>query len=204
MLLGSRAVSASSDESAVFVHETAVIDADVELGPGSRIWHFVHVSEGARIGRGCVLGQNVFVGRGVRIGDRVKVQNNVSIYEGVDLEDDVFLGPSCVFTNVSHPRAALARRDQFQATRVRRGASIGANATVVCGHELGEHCFVGAGSVVVRDVGAFELVVGNPARRLGWVCACGENLPRATGEIACETCGRRYRLDAESCAQLRP
>jgi UDP-2-acetamido-3-amino-2,3-dideoxy-glucuronate N-acetyltransferase len=195
-------VSARADETAAFVHETAVIDAGVLLAPGVRMWHFVHVSEGARIGKGSVLGQNVFVGRGVRIGEGVKVQNNVSIYEGVELEDEVFLGPSCVFTNVVNPRSAIVRRHELRPTHVRRGASVGANATIVCGHELGEHCLVGAGSVVVRDVLPYELVVGNPARRLGWVCTCGVSLRRATGEVSCEACSRRYRIEVERCMPL--
>jgi UDP-2-acetamido-3-amino-2,3-dideoxy-glucuronate N-acetyltransferase len=140
------------------VHPSAVVDADVVLGEGTRIWHFVHVSSGARLGAGCVLGQNVFIGRNVRIGRGVKIQNNVSVFEGVEIEDDVFLGPSCVFTNVINPRAFLERKAEFRPTRVGRGASVGANATIVCGYDLGEYCLVGAGCVVPRGVRPYELV----------------------------------------------
>jgi UDP-2-acetamido-3-amino-2,3-dideoxy-glucuronate N-acetyltransferase len=184
------------------VHSTAVIDADVVLGEGTRVWHFVHVSSGARLGKNCVLGQNVFVGRGVRIGDGVKVQNNVAIYEGVEVEDDAFLGPSCVFTNVINPRAFLERKSEFKRTRVGRGATIGANATIVCGYDLGEYCMVGAGCVVPRGVRAYELVVGNPARRLGWVCACGVRLAAGAGERNCSACTRRYRVGSDACEPL--
>ena len=158
------------------VHATAVIDDDVVLGEGTRVWHFVHVSSGARIGERCVLGQNVFVGRGVRVGNGVKIQNNVALYEGVEVEDDAFLGPSCVFTNVINPRSFVERKSEFRGTRVGRGATVGANATIVCGHDIGEYSMVGAGCVVPRGTKAYELVVGNPARRLGWVCACGVRL----------------------------
>ncbi len=186
----------------VSVHPSAVIDEDVELGDGTRVWHFVHISRGARLGERCVLGQNVFIGRDVRIGRGVKIQNNVSVYEGVEIEDDVFLGPSCVFTNVINPRASIERKDEFRRTRVRRGATVGANATILCGHELGEHCMIGAGSVVTRGAGPFELLVGNPARRLGFICACGLRLPAEAREPRCAGCRRRYRIDAERCEPL--
>lgn len=176
-----------------------MIDDDVVLGDGTRVWHFVHVSSGARIGARCVLGQNVFVGRRVRIGDGVKVQNNVSVFEGVEIADDVFLGPSCVFTNVVNPRAFLERKAEFKRTLVGRGASVGANATIVCGHDLGEYCMVGAGCVVPRGVRPYELVVGNPARRLGWMCACGVRLPAGTGTMSCSACGAGYRVTSEAC-----
>jgi len=187
------------------VHPTAVVDDDVVLGPGTRVWHFVHVSRGARIGARCVLGQNVFVGPGVSVGDGVKVQNNVSIYNGVTVEDDVFLGPSCVFTNVNEPRAFIERKHEFRETRVGRGATVGANATVVCGHDLGAYCFVGAGAVVTRDVPDFALVLGVPATRVGWVCRCGRRLPDDEGaEPRCGDCGTRYWVagtgDAARCA----
>lgn len=185
-----------------FVHPSAAIDDDVELGEGTRVWHFVHVSGGARIGARCVLGQNVFVGRNVRIGDGVKIQNNVSVYEGVEIAADVFLGPSCVFTNVINPRAFLERKTELRSTRVGRGATVGANATIVCGHDLGEYCMVGAGCVVARNVSPYELVVGNPARHLGWVCACGVRLPDAQGEQSCGACKRRFRLSAARCELL--
>lgn len=183
---------------AVFVHPSAVIDDDVELGDGTKVWHFVHISSGARIGAHCSLGQNVFVGKGVRLGRGVRVQNNVSLYEGVELEDDVFVGPSCVFTNVKNPRAFVQRKHAFLPTRVRRGASLGANATIVCGTELGEYSFVGAGAVVTRAVAPFALVVGSPARAIGWVCRCGERLG-GSGAVMCEACGAGYHIDQERC-----
>ncbi|MDH5670837.1 MAG: acetyltransferase [Myxococcales bacterium] len=185
-----------------FVHPTAVVDDDVSVGGGTRIWHFVHVSEGARIGARCVLGQNVFIGRGVRIGDGVKVQNNVSVYEGVEVEDEVFLGPSCVFTNVVTPRAFIERKQAFATTRVGRGASVGANATIICGHDLGAYCLVGAAAVVTRDVAPHAIVVGNPARFLAWACSCGQRLPQLAAEQDCGECGRRYRTTPERCEPL--
>src|SRR5579872_6739544 len=151
-----------------FVHESSYVDAGAEIGPGTKIWHFCHVMGGARIGAHCSLGQNVVVMPGTRLGDNVKVQNNVSLYEGVALEDDVFCGPSCVFTNVINPRAHVSRKAEFKRTVARRGATIGANATIVCGHELGCFSFVAAGAVVTRDVPDFALVAGVPARRIGW------------------------------------
>ena len=183
---------------ATLVHPTAVIDDDVELGDGTRVWHFVHVSAGARIGAHCSLGQNVFVGRGVRIGAGARIQNNVSVYEGVELGDDVFVGPSCVFTNVTHPRAFVPRKHAFRPTKVGRGASLGANATILCGVELGEYCFVGAGAVVTRDVAPYALVVGAPAKALGYVCRCGERL-HGTGLSVCVHCGAGYQIGAEGC-----
>ena len=183
---------------AAFVHPTAVIDADVELGEGTSVWHFVHISAGARIGTHCSLGQNVFVGRGVRVGNGVRVQNNVSLYEGVEVEDDVFLGPSCVFTKVKNPRAFVQRKHAYLPTRVKRGASVGANATVVCGATLGEYCFVAAGAVVTRDVPRHALVLGAPARPAGYVCRCGERL-HGQGAVTCGACGLGYRITPEGC-----
>lgn len=176
---------------APFIHESSYVDDGAVIGDDTRIWHFCHVMPGAVIGRGCTLGQNVVVMNGVRIGNNVKIQNNVSIYEGVELEDDVFCGPSMVFTNVLNPRSAVSRKHEYRRTLVRRGATIGANATIVCGVTLDEYAFIGAGAVVTRDVPAYALVVGSPARRIGWMCRCGERLP-AEGEGTCGACGTSY------------
>jgi UDP-2-acetamido-3-amino-2,3-dideoxy-glucuronate N-acetyltransferase len=185
---------------APYVHDTAVVDEGANLGEGARIWHFCHVSAGSTIGAGSVLGQNVFVGPGVSIGAGVKIQNNVSVYAGVTIADDVFLGPSCVFTNVLTPRAHVERKDEFAPTLVGRGATVGANATIVCGHTIGEHALIGAGSVVTKDVRAHAVMVGNPARRRAWACRCGEVLPKSG---VCARCGDEYEVAAESCRWLR-
>lgn len=171
-------------------HSTAIVDPGATIGEGTRIWHWTHVSSGAVIGRNCSLGQNVYVGNAVVIGNQVKIQNNVSIYDGVTIEDDVFCGPSCVFTNVINPRAAIVRKSEYRKTLVRRGASIGANATIVCGHELGEYCFIGAGAVVTADVPAFALMLGVPARREGWMSGAGARLGP---DLICPLDGTRYR-----------
>src|ERR1700724_1307282 len=160
-----------------FIHESAYVDDGAQIGSDTRIWHFCHILGGAVIGEGCSLGQNVVVMNGVRIGNNVKIQNNVSIYEGVILEDDVFCGPSMVFTNVINPRSHVSRKSEYQTTHVKRGATIGANATIVCGVTLGEYAFIGAGAVVTKDVLPYALMIGVPARRLGWMCQCGERLP---------------------------
>jgi len=191
-------MTAPTDREAAVVHPTAIVDEGATLGPGTRVWHFVHVSSGARIGAGCSLGQNVFVGRGVRIGDGVKIQNNVSVYESVEIDDDVFLGPSCVFTNVVNPRAFIERKAEYRTTRVGRGASIGANATIVCPCTIGEFAFVGAGAVVKRDVQPYALVVGVPARRIGWMCRCATRLESETANASawrCTACGETYAED---------
>jgi UDP-2-acetamido-3-amino-2,3-dideoxy-glucuronate N-acetyltransferase len=180
-----------------FAHESSYIDDGAVIGRGTKIWHFCHVLSGAVIGERCNLGQNVVVMGGTRLGDNVKVQNNVSIYEGVTLEDDVFCGPSCVFTNVTNPRSHVSRKSEYQPTLVRRGASIGANATVVCGSTLGEYCFIGAGAVVTGDVPAYALMVGVPARRIGWMCRCGVRLEPAGGTATCGSCGTRYREEGD-------
>lgn len=173
-----------------FVHPTALVDEGSAIGEGTKVWCFSHIQAGAVIGRGCTLGQNVNVADNVHVGDGCKVQNNVSLYEGVELADGVFCGPSCVFTNDLTPRAPYPKgRAGYRRTVVGRGASIGANATVVCGHELGEWCMVGAGAVVTGDVPAHALVAGVPARQVGWVCECGERLD---ADLACPACGRRY------------
>ena len=181
-----------------FIHESAYVDQGAQLGPGTKVWHFCHVMPGAVIGADCSLGQNVVVMNGTRIGNNVKIQNNVSIYEGVELEDDVFCGPSMVFTNVLNPRSHVSRKHEYRKTLVRRGATIGANATIVCGLTLGEYCMVGAGAVVTRDVPAFALVTGVPARRSGWVCACGTALLLDAGRAQCRDCGASYRQVEET------
>ncbi len=184
----------------VHIHPTAVIDEDVSIGEETRIWHFSHVCSKARIGAGCVLGQNVYVGPGVILGNGVKVQNNVSIYVGIDVEDDAFLGPSCVFTNVRNPRAFVSRKHAFSKTRVGRGASIGANATIVCGNEIGEYAFIGAGTVVTKTVPPHALILGNPGTQRGWMCRCGERLPKGE-RVTCGGCGDAYETQS-SCRRL--
>lgn len=176
-------------------HPTAVIDEGATIGAGTRIWHFSHIMSGAVIGEGCNIGQNVVVSPGVKLGRNVKVQNNVSIYTGVECEDDVFLGPSCVFTNVINPRSAVNRRGEYLRTLVKKGASIGANATIVCGHDIGRFAFIGAGAVVTREVPDHALVVGNPARQVGWMSEFGHKLAfDANGEATCPESGQRYQL----------
>ncbi len=184
-----------------FVHESSYVDDGAEVGNGTKIWHFCHVMPGASIGENCNLGQNVVVLPGTKIGNNVKIQNNVSIYEGVVLEDDVFCGPSCVFTNVGRPRSHVSRKDEYEQTIVRRGASIGANATVVCGVGLGEYSFVGAGAVVTSNVLPYALMVGVPARRVGWMCSCGERLLVTDSVGSCVRCGSSY---AEKAGRLEP
>ena len=182
---------------ATTIHPSAIVDAGAQLGADCRVWHFVHISAGARIGRGCSFGQNVFVGNDVAIGNNVKIQNNVSVYDAVTLEDDVFCGPSMVFTNVYNPRAAVLRKDEYRRTLVRCGATLGANCTIVCGVTVGRHAFVGAGAVVQRNVADFALVVGVPARPIGWMSRYGERLPlplTGQAEAICEHTGERYRL----------
>jgi UDP-2-acetamido-3-amino-2,3-dideoxy-glucuronate N-acetyltransferase len=174
-----------------FVHPLAAVDDGVEIGKGTRIWHFSHVLKNTRIGENCIIGQNASIGPDVTIGNRCKLQNNVSIYPGVTLEDGIFCGPSCVFTNVMTPRAEIERKNEFLPTLVKRGATIGANATIVCGSTLGEYCFIAAGAVVTRDVPPFALMAGVPARRIGWVGHAGERLGE---DLVCPREGRRYRL----------
>ena len=181
-----------------FVHESAYVDEGAEVGAGTKIWHFCHIMGGSVIGRDCSLGQNVVVMPRTKIGNNVKIQNNVSIYEGVELEDDVFCGPSMVFTNVINPRSHVSRKHEYRRTLVRRGSSIGANATIVCGAELGDYSFVGAGAVVTGNVRPYSLVVGVPARHIGWVCQCGERLPGTMeDELECVACGSRYRQEGD-------
>jgi UDP-2-acetamido-3-amino-2,3-dideoxy-glucuronate N-acetyltransferase len=184
-----------------YQHPTAIVDEGALIGEGSRVWHFVHVCGGARIGKGVSLGQNVFVGNRVEIGDHCKVQNNVSVYDNVFLEEGVFCGPSMVFTNVYNPRSLVERKEEYRDTRVGRGATLGANCTIVCGVTIGEYAFVGAGGLINRDVPAFALMVGVPARQIGWMSAFGErlNLPlKGSSEAICPHTGDVYRLDGES------
>jgi len=176
-----------------FVHESSYVDDGAEIGAGTKIWHFCHVMPHARIGERCNIGQNVLVSSDVTLGNNVKIQNNVSLYTGVIVEDDVFLGPSMVFTNVINPRSHVSRKDEYKTTLVRKGASIGANATIVCGITLGEYCFVGAGSVVTKDVPDYALVYGIPARVRGWMCQCGEQLKFEDDRAVCQSCGDAYR-----------
>lgn len=183
-----------------YVHPSSFLDEGAVVGAGTKIWHFCHVMKGAVIGERSSLGQNVVVMPGTSIGNNVKIQNNVSIYEGVHLEDDVFCGPSCVFTNVLNPRSHVSRKHEYRQTLVKRGASIGANATIVCGTTLGEFAFIGAGAVVTSDVPAYGLMVGVPARRVGWMCQCGERLSISAGAAQCAACGAEY---AESGGTLR-
>jgi UDP-2-acetamido-3-amino-2,3-dideoxy-glucuronate N-acetyltransferase len=178
-----------------FVHESSYVDEPCTIGDGTRIWHFSHVMKDAVIGRNCNIGQNVVVLPGVRIGDNCKIQNNVSVYEGVILEDHVFCGPSMVFTNVINPRSEIVRKHEYQQTLVRQGASIGANATVLCGHTIGRYAFIGAGAVVTRDVPDFALMVGNPARRTGWMCRCGIKLGLDGARGRCAACQTAYVLE---------
>ncbi|MFC2075740.1 DapH/DapD/GlmU-related protein [candidate division KSB1 bacterium] len=178
-----------------FVHESSFIDEPVQIGADTRIWHFCHVMANASIGARCNIGQNVFIDRDVTIGDGVKIQNNVSVYKGVTIEDDVFLGPSMVFTNVINPRSHVPRKDEFRDTLVRQGASIGANATILCGITIGHYAFVAAGAVVAGDVPAYALVVGVPARQSGWMCACGLKLEIVHTNGACSGCGATYHLE---------
>lgn len=183
-------------------HPSAIVDEGAQLGEGTKVWHFAHISPGARIGARCALGQGVYVGNDVSIGDNVRIQNNVSVYDAVTLEDDVFCGPSMVFTNVYNPRAAVARKNEYRRTLVRRGATLGANCTIVCGNTVGRYAFVGAGAVVQKDVPDFALVVGVPARRIAWMSRFGERLAlplSGNAEALCPHTGDRYRLRGDVC-----
>ena len=174
-----------------FVHESSFIDQNVVIGKGTKIWHFCHVLENSKIGKECSLGQNVMVGPNVQVGNNVKIQNNVSIYDGVTLEDNVFCGPSAVFTNVINPRSNVNRKEEFKKTRVKEGASIGANSTIICGNDLGKYCFIAAGSVITKDVPDFALMIGVPAKRVGWISKKGEKLDES---LVCPSDGSKYEL----------
>ncbi|NLO90803.1 MAG: N-acetyltransferase [Elusimicrobia bacterium] len=184
-------------EKNVSVHETACIDAPCKIGAGTKIWHFSHIMAECEIGEHCNIGQNVVISPQVRIGNNVKVQNNVSLYTGVICEDDVFLGPSAVFTNVLNPRSHISRKNEYRVTTVRKGATIGANSTVVCGHDIGTYAFVGAGSVVTRNVPPYAMIVGNPGKLHGWVCACGCKLHFTGPKTHCAECGKKYTKDGD-------
>ena len=174
----------------VYIHESSYIDEDVNIGRGTKIWHFSHILSKSDLGDNCSIGQNVVIGPNVKVGKGVKIQNNVSVYEGVTLEEDVFCGPSCVFTNVNNPRSGIIRKDEYRKTIVRRGASIGANVTIICGHDLGEYSFIGAGAVVTKEVPAFALMVGTPAKRIGWMSKAGARLKK---DLICPIDGTKYR-----------
>lgn len=178
----------------VFIHESSYVDENVTIGKGTKIWHFSHVLSNCDIGENCSLGQNVVIGPNVSVGSQVKIQNNVSVYEGVTLEDGVFCGPSCVFTNVNNPRAEIVRKDEYRKTIVRRGASIGANATIICGHDLGEYCFIAAGAVITKEVPAHALMVGVPAKRVGWMSKAGGRLG---DDLICPIDGTAYHLTSD-------
>jgi UDP-2-acetamido-3-amino-2,3-dideoxy-glucuronate N-acetyltransferase len=199
-----RRVREGTGEKGYFAHESSYVDDGAQIGNGTKIWHFSHVMPGAVIGERCNLGQNVVVMPGTRIGNNVKIQNNVSIYEGVELEDDVFCGPSCVFTNVMNPRSHVSRKHEYRRTLVKRGSSIGANATIVCGITLGEYSFIGAGAVVTSDVPPYGLMVGVPGRLVGWMCQCGERLHLGAGRAACGVCGATYEEASGTLRQIKP
>ncbi|QQK07926.1 acyltransferase [Miniphocaeibacter halophilus] len=179
-----------------FVHESSYVDEGSKIGTGTKIWHFSHIMSGCIIGENCNIGQNVVISPGVILGNKVKVQNNVSVYTGVECEEGVFLGPSCVFTNVINPRSLIEKKDEYKKTVLKKGASIGANATIICGNTIGKFALVGAGAVVTKDIGDYELVVGNPAKKIGYVCECGERLkePSNSNDYKCNICGRIYKL----------
>lgn len=179
-----------------FVHESSYVDEGAIIGEGTKIWHFSHIMSDCEIGENCNIGQNVVISPGVKIGNKVKIQNNVSVYSGVECEEGVFLGPSCVFTNVINPRSLIEKKDEYKKTILRKGASIGANATIVCGNSIGRFALVGAGAVVTKDVKDHEIVVGNPAKRIGYACECGETLKKSgVHEYKCRICGRIYKLE---------
>lgn len=187
-----------NEKKSYFVHESSYIDKDSQIGDGTKIWHFSHIMSNCKIGKSCNIGQNVVISPKVELGDNVKIQNNVSVYTGVICKDDVFLGPSCVFTNVINPRSHVNRKDEYRQTIIHNGASIGANATIICGHNIGEYALIGAGAVVTKDVPSYALVVGNPSKLIGWVCQCGEQLLFSGEKATCHACGKEYEKNNES------
>ncbi|MFC1912777.1 Gfo/Idh/MocA family oxidoreductase [Chloroflexota bacterium] len=186
-----------------FVHRTSLVDEPCKIGKGTKVWHFSHIMPEVIIGESCVIGQNVFIGKGVKIGNSVKIENNVSVFEGVVLEDDVFCGPSCVFTNVINPRSHVSRRHEFKPTLVKEGATIGANATIICGNTIGKYAFIGSGAVVTKDVPDYALVYNNPAQFQGWMCKCGVKLEEQNGKASCLKCGRTYKVEAGKCSLMK-
>jgi len=185
-----------------FAHATAIIDPGAKIGVGTKIWHWVHISSAAEIGANCSFGQNVYIGK-AKIGNNVKVQNNVSVYDGVVLEDDVFCGPSMVFTNVINPRSHIDRKHEYKSTLVKRGATLGANSVLLCGTEIGSYAMIGAGAVITRDVSDYALVIGNPGRKSGWICKCGVRLEPANGKADCQACGCKYEIEVDCCRPAR-
>ena len=190
------------DQPEYFVHESSYVDEPCEIGAGTKIWHFSHIMKNCRIGKGCNIGQNVVVSPDVRIGNNVKIQNNVSVYTGCILEDDVFCGPSMVFTNVTNPRSHIVRRHEYKQTLIKQGASMGANSTIVCGITVGRYAFIAAGAVVVRDVPDYALVAGVPAKQIGWMCYCGVRLAATGSTYACPSCGRKYQVEENLCSEM--
>lgn len=197
-----KAVSLGERETKFFVHETSIVEEPCEIGKATKIWHFSHVMPDVTIGENCVIGQNVFIGKQVKIGKNVKIENNVSVFEGVILEDDVFCGPSCVFTNVVNPRSHISRKDEFKPTLVKKGATIGANATIICGNTIGEYAFIGAGAVVTKDIPDHALVYGNPAEVHDWICECGIKLQGEGSNLTCPGCGKTYKIQGQKCITL--
>ncbi|MFC1907119.1 Gfo/Idh/MocA family oxidoreductase [Chloroflexota bacterium] len=197
-----KVVTLGGGEESFFAHETSIIEKPCNIGKDTKIWHFSHLMPEAKIGEGCVIGQNVFIGRGVRIGNDVKIENNISVYEGVTLEDYVFCGPSCVFTNVINPRSHIPRKHEFKPTLVKEGATIGANVTVICGNTIGRHAFIGAGAVVTSDIPDYALAYGSPAQVHGWICKCGVKLQKDSDALSCTACGKTYQIQGQNCIPL--
>lgn len=191
------------DNKDFFVHESSYVDEPCKIGSGTKIWHFSHIMKNCKIGENCNIGQNVVISPDVVLGNNVKIQNNVSVYTGVICEDNVFLGPSCVFTNVINPRSHVSRKDEYRETRIGIGASIGANATIVCGHNIGKYALIGAGSVVTKDVPPYAVMVGNPARQIGYICNCGEKISFDENKATCKACGKKYILNDKNVEEIK-